>query len=73
MKLKSEFIKQLLSESGSISMVRVMSLVSLIIGSIIGLYGISHSKDLSGVAQLCAVFVGSAFAGKVGQKIMENK
>lgn len=63
----------LLAEDGRISTVRVMSLTALAVGSGIAIYGIMNSKDLSGVAQLCAVFVGAAFAAKVGQKIVENK
>lgn len=67
------FFKALLSESSPVSTVRLMSLVSLVIGAVIGLYGVYMGKDLGGIAQVCAVFVGSAFAGKVGQKFMEGK
>lgn len=66
-------LKALFSESSQFSMVRVMSLLSLAVGSYIALYSVYHRKDLIGVAELCAVFVGGAFAGKVAQKFIENK
>ena len=68
-----DLIKALLSESGVISTARVMSLGSLVVGSVIGLYGVYMGKDLGGIAQVCSVFVGSAFAAKVTQKYMESK
>lgn len=67
-----KFIKELLSDSGSVSAVRLMALGSLLVGAAIGLYGVYMGKDLSGVAQVCGVFVGGAFAAKVGQKFMES-
>lgn len=65
-------IKSLLSDSGDISMLRLMALGSLLVGSGIGVYGVYMSKDLSGVAQICGVFVGAAFAAKVVQKKFEG-
>lgn len=67
-----KFIRDLLSESGSISTVRVMSLASLIVGSSIAIYGVIQGKDLGGVTELVSVFIGAAFAGKVGQKFIEK-
>lgn len=67
------FFKKLLSDSGDVSMVRVMAILSLVVGVAIGLYGVYTSKDLSGIAQVCGVFVGSAFAAKVTQKFTESK
>lgn len=61
-------IREVLSEQGSISCMRVLSCVSLLVGSGIAIYGITHSKDLSGVTMLVSVFVGSAFGGKILQK-----
>lgn len=68
-----EFIKALLSESSTISTMRLMSLIALIVGSGVACYGIYVGKDLAGVAQVTAVFVGSAFSAKVVQKFSENK
>lgn len=67
-----KLIEKLLSSNGDVSTMRLMSLVSLLIGIIIGIYGVYTGKDLSGVAQVCAVFVGAAFAGKVTQKFAES-
>lgn len=58
---------------GEISMVRIMALLSLLTGIAIGLYGVYKGKDLSGVAQICAVFVSAAFIGKVTQKFAERE
>lgn len=67
-----KFLQDLLSESGAVSAVRVMSLISLGVGSVIAFYGVYMGKDLSGLAQVCGVFVGSAFAAKVSQKFAEK-
>jgi len=68
-----KFIRLLLSEKNEISAVRAMAIYSLIIGSGIAIYGIVSNKDLGGVSELVAVFVGGGFAGKVGQKIIETQ
>jgi len=62
------FIKKLLSEDGSISTMRLMSLISLIVGCTIGILGLLRGKDFTGVAAICSVFVVSAFGGKALQK-----
>jgi hypothetical protein len=67
------FLKKLLSESGDVSTVRLMSILSLVVGVFIGIYGVCESKDLSGIAQVCGVFVSAAFIGKVSQKFAEDK
>ena len=67
-------IKSLLSENGDdISTVRLMSLVSLATGVALGIYGVIAGKDLGGLAQVCCVFVGAAFTGKVAQKFAERE
>jgi uncharacterized membrane protein len=66
-------IKRLLDEKDSLSMMRFLCLLSMILGGIIGLYGIYKGQDLTGVAALCAVFVGAAIGGKAAQKNIENK
>lgn len=67
-----KFISSLLSDSGEVSAVRVMALVSLTVGLVVAIYGVYKGKDLSGLAQVCGVFVGPAFAAKVGQKFAEK-
>lgn len=66
------FLKLLLSESGDVSTMRLMSIFSLLVGAGIACYGIYMGKDLDGVAKICAVFVGSAFIGKGAQKALEK-
>lgn len=51
---------------------RVMSIASLIVGSVIGAYGVYSGKDMNSLSVLCGVFVGAAFGGKVGQKFAEK-
>lgn len=67
------FLSKLLSKSDEVSTTRLMAVLSLIVGSGIGIYGVIKGKDLSGIAQICAVFVSSAFAAKIGQKYIEGK
>jgi len=66
-------LKGLLSDTEGASMMRLMSLVSLLCGCLIGVYGVIRGTDMTGVAALSSVFVGAAFAGKVAQKHVENK
>lgn len=74
MKSINSVLKKMFEEAeGEISMVRIMSLLSLLTGIAIGLYGVIKGKDLSGVAQVCAVFVSAAFVGKVTQKFAERE
>lgn len=67
-----KFLKELLSENGTISTMRLMSIIALIVGAILAMYGLYEGRDLAGVAQLSAVFVGSAFAAKFTQKLIET-
>lgn len=66
-------LKSLLSEQSEISAMRVMSFISLLIGGILAVYGMYKGVSISELSILCGVFVGSAFGGKVLQKIQEVK
>lgn len=57
-------IKALFSESSDISMMRLLSLISLLLGGYLALTG--HDTSVS-------VFVVSAFSGKAIQKAIETK
>jgi len=59
-----QFIKDLFSENSSVSMMRLMALISLLIGGYLAIKG----KDTSVV-----IFVTAAFGGKVIQKQIETK
>ncbi len=58
----TQFLKSLFSDSGDVSMMRVLSLISLIIGAYLALTG--HDTSVS-------IFVISAFGGKALQKGIE--
>lgn len=67
-----QYLKALLSENGSISMMRVMSLMSCITAVIIALIGLYKPQpDYSGLSMLCGTFLSIAFGGKVMQKRIE--
>lgn len=58
------FIKSLFSENGDISMMRVLALLSLLIGGYLAVIG----KDSS-----VSIFVLAAMGGKVSQKYLEKQ
>lgn len=68
-----KILHSLLSENETdISSVRVMSFIALFTGVCIAIYGVYQGKDLAGLAQVCGVFIGAAFVGKVTQKFAEK-
>ena len=68
-----QFFLDLLAEKSTISSMRFLALASLAIGGSIAWFAVIAGKDLPGTAELCAVFVGASFGGKVGQKWLEVK
>ena len=67
------FIGQLLSDKGSVSSMRVMSLVSVFAAIGMAFYGMSKATiDYSGLTLLCSAFLGAGFTGKVMQKKSET-
>lgn len=68
-----KFIRDLFSENGSVSMMRMLSLISLLLAGWIAVRGLETHADLSGLSMLCGVFVGAAMGGKVMQKSFEVK
>jgi uncharacterized membrane protein len=68
-----QFLRDLFSENGNISMMRVMSLLALSAGIAIAVIALSKpiAVDYSGVSMLVSVFLGAAFGGKVMQKRIE--
>lgn len=68
-----EFIKQLLSDSGSVSMMRFLSLICVLVASGIAIHAINAGSDLNAASVLCGTFLGSGIGGKVIQKISEVK
>ena len=66
-------LNKLFSEESNISMMRILSFISTIAGVAIAFVGMIMGRDLIGLSALAGVFVGTAFAGKVVQKIQEVK
>jgi hypothetical protein len=66
-------LRELFSENSGISSMRVMSMMSLLIGAYLAIHGIDKDVDLNALAILCSVFIGAAFTGKVAQKFAEKK
>jgi hypothetical protein len=67
-----QFLMDLFSENGAISMMRVMSLIALLIGGALAFVGLSKLPvDYSGISILVSVFLSAAFGGKVLQKRIE--
>jgi hypothetical protein len=66
-------LQKMFSESSEISEMRVMALLSILVGSTLAAYGLCADKDLSGLSLLVGVFVAPAFVGKVAQKAYEKK
>ena len=67
------FLTALFSDSGNVSMVRVLSLICVLTASGIALYAVSKGTDLSGISILCGTFLGAGLGAKVAQKSMEVK
>lgn len=69
-----KWIKDLFSEKSDVSMMRVMSLISLLTAVSISIAGMCKvAPDYSGLSMLCGAFLGAAFMGKVTQKSVEPK
>lgn len=65
--------RELLSQKSDVSMLRFMSLLSLLIGGVIGCFGVYAGRDLIGLSALVGVFISGSFGGKVSQKFAEMK
>jgi hypothetical protein len=65
-------LKNLFSESGDVSMMRVMSLMSTLTACGIAINAVLNNRDLVGTAAIVGTLVGAAFAGKVMQKGKEE-
>ena len=66
-------LNKMFSGSSDVSAMRVMAMLSLLVGATLAFMGLYMGKDLNALATLCAIFVGSGFAGKATQKFAETK
>lgn len=67
------WLSALFSCEDNVSVMRVMSLLSLLVGTIVAVVGVLKGSDLKDLSWLVAVFVTSAFGGKAIQKGFEKK
>lgn len=67
------FLFKLFSEKNEVSCMRVMSMLSLLVGSAVAFYSQYKNCDLGAATPVISIFVGAAFGGKVWQKYAENK
>lgn len=70
---KPGYMRQLCTAGSGVSSMRLMSFISLGVGSMIAIVGLIMRVNLSELSILSGVFVTSAFGGKALQKFAENK
>ena len=68
-----QWLKDLFSDSGSVSMVRVLSLICILTASGVAIHAVSVGSNLDSASVLCGVFLGAGIGGKVAQKAVEVK
>jgi hypothetical protein len=66
-------IFSLLSDTGTVSMTRFLSLVCVLSAVLISLTVVVKEQPLDSAVGLVSVFLGAGFAGKVAQKFAEVK
>lgn len=66
------FVLNLFSDTGTVSMMRVLSLICVLTASGIAIHAVTVGSDLNAAAILCSVFLGAGITGKVVQKGLEN-
>jgi hypothetical protein len=68
-----QWFKALFSETGDVSMMRLLSLICVLSASAIGLKVATVGGDMGTAAVLCSTFLSAGIAGKVLQKKDEAK
>ena len=68
----TKWLNGLFSENGTVSMMRLMSIICCIAAVVIAIMGIEKPiVDYSGISLVVSVFLSAAFGGKVMQKRIE--
>lgn len=67
------FLLQLFAENGTVSMMRMLSLICVCTAAAIALYVVYKDRDLNAASILCGTFLGFGISGKAIQKIQERK
>lgn len=68
-----QWLKDLFSDSGSVSMVRVLSFICVVTASGVAIHAVTVGSNLDSVSVLCGTFLGAGLGAKVGQKMVEAK
>jgi uncharacterized membrane protein YiaA len=67
-----QFLRELFNEGGTVSMMRLMSILALLAGIAVAIIGLNKPVvDYSGISLVVSVFLSAAFGGKVLQKRIE--
>ena len=66
-------LRDLINEKSPVSTMRVLSLVAMLIGGAVAMFGVYRGSDMLGVAAVAGVFVSASITGKVVQKSIEVK
>jgi hypothetical protein len=64
-------IKELFSEKGDVSMMRLIALICTCTASFIAIYSTIKGMDLNAASVICGVFLGAGISGKIMQKRSE--
>jgi hypothetical protein len=67
------WLNELFSEKGSVSMTRFLSLVCVFTAVILSVYGLAKDKNIDSLVGIVSVFLGAGLSSKVIQKFAENK
>lgn len=66
-------MKEMFSESGDISMMRIIAFICVITACGVAIAGLAMDKDINAIAMLCGTFLGAGITGKVVQRSIEVK
>lgn len=67
-----KFLLAMFSESGNVSMIRVLSFVCVMTACGIAIAAVSLNRDINAISVLCGTFLGIGIGGKVMQKGKEK-
>lgn len=68
-----QWLKDLFSDSSTVSMVRVLSFICVVTASGVAIYSVAKGSNLDSVSVLCGTFLGIGMGAKVSQKAIEAK
>jgi hypothetical protein len=66
----TQWLRDLFSDSSSVSMTRFLSFICVMTATVIGFYGVYGARDVTAIV---TIFLGAGLGAKVAQKSMELK